>query len=185
MSWSTFKSNILNQTEGGMDNINDVASIWAREYNSAILRGFDVVHKIPIQIGNTALLEQLILIALQRGGVSNSSSFSLVSEMGKGVIAYWTGATMKLAPIPIIPAPGSIQNVSTTSNVVLSPGTWPPAPPVPPNNNAGLMIDVFIQTATAHLLSVSGLINTISLYPAAPSPVPGPGIISWTGYQVP
>lgn len=184
MSWSLFKSNILNQTQNGMDNINDVASIWAREYNSAILRGFDVLHKVPIQLGNTSLLEQLILIALQRGSVSNSSSFSLVSEMGKGVVAYWTGATMKIVPIPIIPAPGSIQNISVTTNTVLSPGTWPPIPPVPPNNNAGLIIDTFVQAANAHLLTVSGIINTISLYPAAPSPVPGPGIINWTGYQV-
>lgn len=183
MSWSVFKSNILNKTQNGMDNINDVASIWAREYNSAILRGFDVLHKVPIQIGNTAILEQLILVALQRGSVSNSSSFSLVSEMGKGVVAYWTGATMKLVPIPIIPAPGSIQNISVTSNIVVSPGTWPPAPPVIPNDNPGLIIDVFIQTATTHLLSVGGIINTISLYPSVPTPVPAPGIISWTGYQ--
>ena len=55
---------------------------------------------------------------------------------------------------------------------------------IPPNNNPELIINDFILYATGHLASVSGIINTISLYPAAPTPIPGPGVIVWTGYQV-
>jgi hypothetical protein len=48
--------------------------------------------------------------------------------MGKGVIAYWSGATMNNYPTPTIPAPGSTSNVSVVSNMVVNPGQW--APPV-------------------------------------------------------
>lgn len=53
-----------------------------------------------------------------------------------------------------------------------------------PTNNTSAIIDDFINYATQHLTTVSGVINTISLYPAVPTPVPGPGVISWTGYTV-
>jgi GH24 family phage-related lysozyme (muramidase) len=52
-----------------------------------------------------------------------------------------------------------------------------------PTNNTSLIIDEFIQYATTHLQTVSGVINTISLYP--PIPTPGPGVVNWTGYTVP
>lgn len=185
MSWSLFKSNILRQTQNGMDNIDDVASIWANEYDSCVKRGFDFLNQIPIQNGNKELAESLFKIALLTGSTSTSPSFSLVNEFGKGVVAYWGGAIMKNFPIPLIPAPGSIQNISVTSNNVINPGSWTPLPPIPPNNSASLMIDQFVVAATTHLLSVGGIINTISLYPSAPSPIPAPGLISWTGYTIP
>lgn len=55
---------------------------------------------------------------------------------------------------------------------------------IPPNNNTELIINDFILYATGHLATVSGIINTISLYPGPAAPVPGPGVILWTGYQV-
>ena len=54
---------------------------------------------------------------------------------------------------------------------------------IPPNNNTTLIIDDFINYATAHLSTVSGIINTISLYP--PAALPAPGVLPWTGYQIP
>jgi len=44
---------------------------------------------------------------------------------------------------------------------------------------------MFILAALIHLFSIGGIIQTTSLYPSAPSPVPGPGIIPWTGYLIP
>lgn len=55
---------------------------------------------------------------------------------------------------------------------------------IAPNNNPELIINDFILYATSHLSTVSGVINTISLYPGPAAPVPGPGIILWTGYQI-
>ena len=53
---------------------------------------------------------------------------------------------------------------------------------IPPTKNAGLIVDDFISYATLHLSTVSGVINTVSLYP--PVGTPGPGIINWSGYMV-
>lgn len=53
---------------------------------------------------------------------------------------------------------------------------------ISPNNNTSLIIDDFINYATAHLSTIGGVINTVSLYP--PLQTPGPGLIIWTGYTV-
>lgn len=52
-----------------------------------------------------------------------------------------------------------------------------------PTNRSEILIDDFIQYATTHLLSISGIVNTISLYP--PLSTPGPGVVLWSGYTVP
>ena len=53
---------------------------------------------------------------------------------------------------------------------------------IQPTNNTGLIIDDFINYANAHLSTLSGVINTISLYP--PLQTPGPAVIMWAGYTV-
>jgi putative chitinase len=53
---------------------------------------------------------------------------------------------------------------------------------ITPTQNPALIIDDFILYATSHLASVSGIVNTISLYP--PLGTPGPGILQWSGYQI-
>lgn len=52
-----------------------------------------------------------------------------------------------------------------------------------PTNNTGLIVDEFIKYATSHLNTISGVANTVSLYP--PLNTPGPGIVNWFGYSVP
>ena len=53
---------------------------------------------------------------------------------------------------------------------------------ISPNSNTSLIIDDFINYATAHLSTIGGVINTVSLYP--PLQTPGPGVIIWTGYTI-
>jgi predicted chitinase len=53
---------------------------------------------------------------------------------------------------------------------------------IEPTNSTGLIIDDFINYANAHLSTISGIINTISLYP--PLQTPGPAVILWSGYTV-
>ena len=48
-----------------------------------------------------------------------------------------------------------------------------------------IFINSFVTAAQIHLTTVSGIINTISLYPAGPSTVPGPGVIVWNTFTVP
>jgi LAS superfamily LD-carboxypeptidase LdcB len=130
MSWKTFRDNLVS-FGNNPDNISDidkVAKKWADEYDAAIKRGGDSINKIKIQNGNKAIMEQLFKAALQKG-LSSTAPYDLVGEMGKGVIAYWSGAIMQNVPIPIQLPPGATANVSVTSNVVLNPGQW--TPPVP------------------------------------------------------
>ena len=54
---------------------------------------------------------------------------------------------------------------------------------IPPNNNSSIIVDDFILYAIAHLNTISGVANTISLYP--PIGTPAPGIVIWNGYFIP
>jgi hypothetical protein len=56
---------------------------------------------------------------------------------------------------------------------------------ISPTKNTSLIIDDFIQYATQHLTTVSGVVSTVSLYPTVPTPTPAPSVINWTGYTVP
>ena len=51
-----------------------------------------------------------------------------------------------------------------------------------PTNNPELIVNDFIQYAQSHLATVSGIVNTVSLYP--PLGTPSPGVVQWTGYTV-
>jgi len=53
---------------------------------------------------------------------------------------------------------------------------------IQPTKNTGLIVDEFIRYATIHLTTVSGMANTVSLYP--PLSTPAPGVVLWTGYSV-
>ena len=189
MSWSLFKLNVLRKTSPTGNpslNINQVATIWSDEYDAAIKRGKDFINLESIQKGNKELMKSLFLIALLKGlATPPGKNFSLVNEFGNGVKAYWIGAQMSPFPIPLIPAPGSIQNIVVNSNIAINPGTWPIYPPLKPAKKQEIMINMFILAAVIHLFSVGGIIQTTSLYPAVPSPVPSPGVIPWTGYLVP
>jgi hypothetical protein len=125
MSWETFKQNILrvaNSPEGIAD-INVVAESYAKEYDAAVKRGFDRQHKIPLVSGNVEMMKQLFISALQKG-VNSPTPYDLVGEMGAGVKAYWSGATMATAPLPITPAFQATVNLSVTQNIVTNPGIW-------------------------------------------------------------
>ena len=186
MSWGLFNLNVIRKT--GVINSNTVktvAKVWAEEYDAAVKRGIDFINFESIQVGNKQIMETLFLVALLKGMSSPSDKFSLVNEFGNGVKAYWAGASMKPFPIPLIPAPGSIQNLIVNSNIVSNVGTWPMYPPIKPASKQAIMVDMFIIAALIHLFSIGGIIQTTSLYPSAPTPIPAPGIIPWTGYIVP
>jgi len=186
MSWDIFKQNIKRRVDrpDTISDIDTVAKIYADEYDRAIKRGRDTVNGVTLQQGNKQAMERLFKVSLQVGQNTTSPSFSLITEFGKGIVVYWTGATLQPIPIPAIPAAGAIQNISVTSNNVTSPGSWTPSPPFPPLDNTDTFLQQFILSATIHLQSVSGIVNTVSLYPSAPTPVPAPGIVPWIGYTV-
>ncbi len=125
MSWETFKQNILRVANSpeGISDIDVVAESYAKEYDAAVKRGFDRTHSIPLVSGNVELMKTLFKSALQKG-LTASQPYDLVGEMGEGVKAYWGGAVMATAPIPIQPAPGSTSNIQVTQNTITDVGIW-------------------------------------------------------------
>jgi hypothetical protein len=132
MSWQIFKDNILSMANepGSISDIDKVAKTYAKEYDAAVKRGKDVLNGVSLKKGNVDIMEALFKAALQKG-LTSTAPYDLVGEMGKGVVAYWQGAQMNEFPIPIIPAIGSISNISVVSNSVTNPGTWAPAVSIP------------------------------------------------------
>jgi hypothetical protein len=189
MSWGLFKRNIIRKTNPNRNpslDINKVATIWAEEYDAAVKRGKDFINLESVQTGNVELMKTLFRAALLKGlSTPPGVDFSLPNEFGNGVKAYWAGAQMNPFPIPLIPAPGSIQNIQVNSNIVTNTGVWPVYPPLKPAQKQEIIVSMFIVAAIVHLFSIGGFIQTTSLYPGAPSPVPAPGIIAWTGYLIP
>ena len=189
MSWSLFTRNVIRKTNPNRNpslDINEVATVWANEYDAAVKRGKDFINLESVQTGNLELMKTLFRAALLKGLTSPPNTpFSLVNEFGNGVKAYWSGAQMRPFPIPLIPAPGSIQNLQVTSNIVTSPGVWPIYPPIKPASKQVIMVNMFVLAAVVHLFSIGGVIQTTSLYPSVPSPIPSPGVIVWSGYIIP
>ena len=123
MSWVLFKENIQRIADNpkNIDDIDQIAELYATEYDAAIKRGHDAMNGVTLAQGNVESMKQLFKIALENGR-NNDDSYDLVGEMGKGVVAYWAGAVMNQFPTPTIPAPGSTSNVSVISNMVINPG---------------------------------------------------------------
>jgi hypothetical protein len=133
MSWEIFKNNILAKANNpdSIKDIDTVAKTYAREYDAAIKRGKDTIEGVSLQKGNVDIMEALFKAALQKG-LTSTEPYDLVGEMGKGVLAYWGGATMNNFPNPKTLPPGAVSNISVTSNIVMSPGNWQASPPLPP-----------------------------------------------------
>jgi hypothetical protein len=200
--WNIYKLNVLRacQSMQYKNNSAGFANYLALEYENALRRGGDRLNGVPILRGNRQLFVSIFLAGLTKGQNTISDSFNILAELSKALKAYWTGA--QLAPLPnptlkpagwpmTIPAPGSIQNIAPgiPPNIVSNPGQPNPNPPkVAPtdkfNQNTNVFVNPFVNLAKQHLNTVGGVLNTTSLYPAVPAPIPAPGVIVWTGYSV-
>ncbi len=185
MSWSIFKQELLlkMQNPNGNDE-SDFGNFFTRKYDECMRRGVNVITNNTVIRGNTELMEAFVTYGLKltTQGTTDAIYNEILLLLGKGAVAYWTGAKLGFTP-PITPAPGTILNISVISNDVLNPGTWPETPlPIFPALTPNQYIDSFILLANIHLQTISGLCTTISQYP--PIAPAGPGFIPWTGYTV-
>jgi len=185
MSWSIFKQEMkAKMVNSSFKSTNEFADFFTQKYDQCMKRGLDVTTQNTVIKGNTELMRSTILYALEVGLNSKTPAFynQSIALLGKGAVAYWSGVELGKIP-PLIPAPGTILNLSVVTNTATNPGTWPPAPfPVFPSTSNDPYLDAFILQATIHLQTVSGVCNTISQYP--PTAPPGPGILPWVGFNV-
>lgn len=185
MSWSIFKQEMkVKMLNPNWNDVSDFADFFTKKYDECMRRGLDNITQNTVIKGNTDLMRSTITIALNIGNQSKTELFysKSLGLLGKGAIAYWTGAELGKVP-PIIPAPGTVLNLSVVSNTVTNPGIWPSTPlPILPSISSDPFIDGFILMASIHLQSISGICNTISQYP--PPASPGPAILLWNGFVV-
>ena len=184
MSWDSFKRELkpfLDNPSPGKD-ITEFAKAFTNAYDNVVKQGSDLINGVSLLRGNKTSLEFFTVLALVKGRSDTSGNFNLVDELGKGIISYWTGATLNNFPIPTIPAPGSTSNVSVTQNIVVDAGQWPKALPLLPSIESETFLNAFVLAASIHLYGIKGVITTVSLYP--PLGNPAPGFINWTGYRV-
>lgn len=181
MSWNTFKSTLLPTMQSNVygNNIAGFSKLFTTSYDIVIKTGFDSLNKVPLAKGNTILMESTLTSLLLQTQLSTTLTF--LDVVGPAIIGYWVGAELSHFPPPMIPAIGTIKNISTLSAIVLSPGVWTPLPVVP-NNNSSIFLDAFISSAKIHLTTVSGIFSVIGQYPP-PAPA-APAILPWSGYNV-
>lgn len=181
MSWGTFKSTLLPQMQNNSyKSISDFAKAFTLAYDVAIKSGKDPINGVPCIKGNPILMQQTIITFLEQ--TQKAKVLTFLEVVGPAVIMYWLGAKMSPFPPPMIPAPGAIKNIATTTGIVLKPGSWTPFK-VPPNNNPEQFLNAFINSAKLHLLTISGIYAVLAQYPP-PAP-PAPGVVKWSGYKVP
>ena len=183
MSWKQFRDNVLRVVSdpSKIASTQQVADVFAVEYDACIKRGGDSVNKIRVKTGNVDLMKIIFNLELQNG-LTQTNPYQLVTNMGDGVIAYWQTVILDTNLIPIIPAPGSVVNIAHISNKITDVGQWPKMPPIPPTNSYVSIVDSFILASFIHLSKIKGNIYTTSLYP--PVGNAAPGVLPWTGYFI-
>ena len=186
MSFNTFKANMGNYmtNQGGIGNFNDFAKKLTNEYNMCILRGFQDTNMIPLSTGNTAGMEGLVIIACATALSKTGGLHTFADDIGKGVVAYWTGAQLTVGIPPIIPATNAVQNITTTAAICMNPGVWTPIGPLANNNETDTFLSILAAGMVNHLTTTVFMYSTISIYPGAPPPV-APGVLVHPAYLVP
>jgi len=188
MSWKLFKVNMLlyMNNPAGVVAFPQYAAKLAMEYDMCMRRGGQLINKNPVATALVPLFVTMMNVAhttaLTKG---TPGKHAFLKDVGNAVKGYWTGATLLPFSTPLIPAPGSVQNIIANSVMVTSPGTWPNVPFEIPTDSCLTFLDMMVLFMQIHLLSLKGMYMTTSLYPSAPSPIPGPGVVQWTGYSIP
>jgi len=187
MSFDIFKKNMLAYmgNQSAIESHLDFSKKLTMEYDICMRRGFQIGNSVSVAKANTEMMETQVglagTIALQK----QKGLHHIINDIGKGVVGYWSGATLNLLPVPIIPAFGAYLNIATNQAMVSKPGDFPDMKNQSPVTNSGQFLDLLIVAMTIHLTTIEGFYFTTSLYPGFPTVPPAPGVVSWVGYNVP
>lgn len=186
MAFSVFKENMLLYmgNQNGIESYQDWSRKFANEYDLLIRRGYQTINQVSIQKGNKELLENMVNVACVQALQVREGQHDIINGIGRAIVQYWIGATLNPFPIPVIPAIGSVQNISTTNAGVTFPGEFPNMGFQFPTNDTGMFLDQLINGMRVHLLSIKGYYSTLSIYPTTP-PTLAPGYLEWQGYEIP
>lgn len=92
MSYDIFKQNMLTfmRNQPNIASKEQFAKKLVQEYDSLIKRGFDTLNGIPLQQGNTALMEDVLNGVLNTAFQQSSGEHAIITNMGRAFQAYWT-----------------------------------------------------------------------------------------------
>ena len=184
MSVSLFKKNVIQYMDAKPSSSDDFAEFLVREYDALIKSGFDMIYQVPIQTGNTQTMETLLKVFLRMNNYKKEGQLT-IGDWGVAFKAYWIASQGALFPLPVLPAPGTLENIQTMTHIIINPGEWSVELPTPPVLKTETFVDILVLGIQSHLMTVQGLIVTNSMYPTVPTPSSLPAIINWTGYSVP
>jgi putative chitinase len=186
MSFDIFKKNMTSymQNQKGVTTYQDFAKKLTMEYDMCVRRGYQTINSVIIQKANTEMMETMVVIACSIALQKQKGLHGVINDIGKGVVGYWTGATLNNFPAPIIPAIGSFLNITSVSAMVTDPGKFPEMGMQYPTMDVGVFLDALIMGMTMHLTTISGMYMTLSMYPGVPTTI-SPGMLPWTGYTIP
>jgi hypothetical protein len=188
MSLNKFKSNMSRymNNQGGIDKYDDWAKKLTSEYDSAIKRGFELMHQ-PVKLfkGNTSGMEMMVKSACMKAlNATSQSNNTFYNDLGKAIVSYWQLSELSPMIPPLTPGgPGAMQNLNTTKAPTEIAGTWKPGK-FRPTDNVDIFLDRLVIGITSHLTTVGGTYYMLCLYPGSP-PFTSPGILKWKGYTVP
>jgi hypothetical protein len=92
MSYDIFKQNMLTfmRNQPNIASKEQFAKKLVQEYDALIKRGFDTLNGIPLQQGNTALMEDVLNGVLNTAFQQSSGEHAIITNMGRAFQAYWT-----------------------------------------------------------------------------------------------
>lgn len=183
-AWANFKQTLKLQMESLTygDDLSGFSKAFTNAYDVAIKQGGDTLNQIPMIVGNTALMESVLLTSLIE--IQLSKNKTLLDVVGRSVVAYWSAQSLLQGIPPLIPAIGAVANITNNQSIVLNPGSpdqWTVIPTLP-SSTADNFLNSFVTSAKIHLTTVSGFFIVTAQYPP-PAP-PAPGIVNWSGYTV-
>jgi len=146
-----------------------LARVISMEYDKAVRNGKEPLTGATLLTANVAALKNNII-----SGMALNDATLLLQAIMTGVVAYWTGATLKA---PVTPPSGHVGMSPQTP--VLFPGAPVPIIPIPPISPAPtLFVNSIITSFTTHITTISGIHPFMLLpSPMPPYPLPWMGLI--------
>jgi hypothetical protein len=188
MSLSVFKNN-LNQFLGRANNNNPIqnqsefASFLTLQYDTLIRSGFQTANNVPIQVGNTVLMEQTINSILLKTLFSDETPTPIVEDIAQSFISYWTGSQLLFPfPPPTLPAAPVTTNLITIFVYNTNPGTITSIPRQQPSDDTTPFVDAMASIIKSHLSTLQFQYIVAGLLPNG---LPGVGTLIGSGFTVP
>ena len=156
MSFSIFKASMAAYmaNPSGVVTSAQFANKLTTEYDMCVRRGFQTTNNIPLQTGNVAGMLALTTIACQKAFVVQTGPHNFIDDIGKAVISYWSGASLLVGIPPLIPADGSLSNLTTTNAIVTNPGNWTSFGPELPTSNTNDFLEILASAMQIHITTI-------------------------------